>query len=70
MLVLTRYINESIIVGNDWNNPANNVEITILSLRGEQVRLGIKAPKEITVHRQEIFVRIRNEKRQATSVTD
>ena len=52
MLILTRKIGESLIIGDD-------VEITVLSVRGNQVQLGVNAPKEIAVHRQEIYERIK-----------
>ncbi|WP_010128298.1 carbon storage regulator CsrA [Haemophilus sputorum] len=52
MLILTRKIGESLIIGD-------NVEITVLSVRGNQVKLGVNAPKEIAVHRQEIYERIK-----------
>ena len=52
MLILTRKIGESFIIGDD-------VEITVLSVRGNQVKLGVNAPKEIAVHRQEIYERIK-----------
>lgn len=52
MLILTRKIRESLIIGDD-------VEITVLSVRGNQVKLGVNAPKEIAVHRQEIYERIK-----------
>ena len=52
MLILTRKIGESLIMGDD-------VEITVLSVRGNQVKLGVNAPKEIAVHRQEIYERIK-----------
>ena len=52
MLILTRKIGESLIIGDD-------VEITVLSVRGNQVKLGVNAPKEIAVHRQEIYERIK-----------
>ena len=52
MLILTRKIGESLIIGDD-------VEITVLSIRGNQVKLGVNAPKEIAVHRQEIYERIK-----------
>jgi carbon storage regulator len=55
MLVLTRKIDESVIIGND-------IVIQILDIRGGQIRLGITAPKEISVHRQEIYDRIQREK--------
>ena len=48
MLVLSRKKDESIMIGDD-------VKITIVDVRGEKVRLGIKAPKEIPVHRQEVY---------------
>jgi len=55
MLVLSRNLNESIMVGND-------VEITIVDVRGNKVRLGITAPKEIPVHRKEVYEAIKKEK--------
>ncbi|HRF59094.1 MAG TPA: carbon storage regulator CsrA [Fimbriimonadaceae bacterium] len=61
MLVLTRKVNQSIIIGDD-------VEVVVLEVRGEQVRLGIKAPKSVTVHRKEIYDQIQEENRQASQV--
>ena len=55
MLILTRRISESIIVGDD-------VKITVLGVKGNQVRLGVDAPKTVSVHREEIYERIKNEK--------
>lgn len=52
MLILTRRIGESLIVGDD-------VTITILGSKGAQVRLGIDAPKEISIHREEVYNRIK-----------
>lgn len=52
MLILTRKIGEVLLVGDD-------VEITVLSIRGNQVKLGVNAPKEISVHRQEIYDKIK-----------
>jgi carbon storage regulator len=54
MLVLTRKPDQSIIIGTD-------IEITVLEVRGEQVRLGIKAPRSVAVHRKEVFDQIRGE---------
>ena len=52
MLILTRKIGESLLIGD-------NVEITVLSVRGNQVKLGVNAPKEVSVHREEIYQRIK-----------
>ena len=54
MLVLSRQKDESIMVGD-------NVEITIVDVRGDKVRLGITAPREIAVHRKEVFEAIKRE---------
>jgi len=63
MLILTRRNNEAIKIGDD-------VTITVLAIRGSQVRLGIQAPKEISVHREEIYQRILAEKNAEDSETD
>lgn len=55
MLVLSRQKDESIMIGDD-------VEITIVDVRGDKVRLGINAPRNIAVHRKEIYIAIQNEK--------
>ncbi len=54
MLLLTRKIGETIMVGND-------ISITVLSIRGGQVRLGFNAPKEVPIHREEIYTKIKSE---------
>lgn len=54
MLILTRRISESVKIGD-------NVTIKILGVKGNQVRLGVEAPREIPVHREEIYERIRRE---------
>ena len=54
MLILTRQIGESIMIGDD-------VIITVLGIRGEQVRIGIDAPRDVPVHREEIYERIQQE---------
>jgi len=61
MLVLTRKVNQSIIIGE-------GVEVVVLEVRGEQVRLGIKAPRDVTVHRKEIFEQIQTENVAAADV--
>lgn len=60
MLVLSRQRNESIMIGDD-------VEITIVDVRGDKVRLGITAPREIPVHRREIYDTIQREKAAAAA---
>ena len=60
MLALTRKKNESIIIGD-------NIEIIVLSVQGEQVKLGISAPRNITVHRKEIYEQIQQENRAASN---
>ncbi len=57
MLVLSRTKDESIIIGDD-------IEITIVDVRGDKVRLGINAPRSISVHRKEIYEAIQREKAQ------
>lgn len=59
MLVLTRKVNQSIIIGD-------SIEVIVLEVRGEQVRLGIKAPRDVAVHRQEIFDQIQGENESAS----
>ena len=54
MLILTRRVGETLMVGDD-------VTITVLGVKGNQVRIGINAPKEVPVHREEIYLRIKNE---------
>ena len=58
MLVLTRRLNEAIQIGE-------NIEVKIVAIEGDQVKLGITAPKEIDVHRKEIYLQIQEENKQA-----
>ncbi len=60
MLVLTRKIDESIIIGD-------NIKITVVDVRNDQVKLGIDAPREIPVHREEIYLEIQEENRRAAA---
>ncbi len=55
MLILTRKIGESLII-------SDNITITILGVKGTQVRIGVNAPKEVSVHREEIYKKLKTEK--------
>jgi carbon storage regulator len=55
MLILTRRVGEKLIIGED-------VTVTILSLKGNQIRIGIDAPRSVKVHREEVYERIRKER--------
>lgn len=62
MLALTRKIGESIVINND-------IEITVLEVKGDQVKLGIDAPKSIPVFRKEIYIQIQEENKEAANNT-
>ncbi|MED4454449.1 carbon storage regulator CsrA [Metabacillus fastidiosus] len=62
MLVLTRKINEAIQIGDD-------IEITILSIQGDQIKLGINAPKNIEIHRKEVYLSIKESNNEAASIS-
>src|SRR3569623_2294686 len=61
MLVLSRQRDETIMIGDD-------IEVTVVDIRGDKVRLGITAPREISVHRKEVYAAIRREHRAAAQV--
>lgn len=56
MLILTRRIGETLKIGD-------NIDVTILSIRGNQIRIGINAPRDVSVHREEIYTRIKEEEK-------
>ena len=62
MLILTRRAGETLVIGNDIN-------VRILSVKGGQVRIGVDAPKDVPVHREEIYQRIQREKEQQVDVS-
>ena len=57
MLILTRRVGETVVIGND-------VTVTVLGVKGNQVRIGVNAPRDVAVHREEIFERIKREHEQ------
>ena len=61
MLVLSRKKNESIVINND-------IVITVVEIRGDKVRLGIEAPREVSVHRREVYEAIQRENQQASKI--
>ena len=63
MLILTRRIVETLMVGDD-------VTVTVLGVKGNQVRIGVNAPKDVAVHREEIYQRIQKEKDAGGTDTD
>lgn len=63
MLVLTRHENQSIMIGHD-------VVVTVLDIRGDQVRIGIRAPREVEVHREEVYAALQQANRSAASPTE
>lgn len=62
MLILTRRMGETIVIADD-------IAVTILGIRGGQVRLGIDAPKDISVHREEVYLRIQAEEKEKCDET-
>lgn len=60
MLILTRRVGETVMIGDD-------VTVTVLGVKGNQVRIGVNAPRDVAVHREEIFERIKREERGGNS---
>ena len=63
MLALSRKPGESVVIGND-------IEITILEVKGEQVKVGIKAPESVAIYRKELFEQIQNSNREASAINE
>ncbi|MBM93457.1 MAG: carbon storage regulator [Legionellales bacterium] len=63
MLILTRRVGETLIIGDD-------IKLTVLGVRGHQIRIGIDAPRDVTVHREEIYQRILSERDEDQSELD
>ena len=61
MLILTRRVGETVMIGND-------VTVTVLGVKGNQVRVGVNAPRDVAVHREEIFERIKREEQDGSGV--
>ena len=62
MLALSRKVNESIMLGND-------IDVTVLEIKGDQVKIGIKAPKNVSIFRKEIYLQIEEENKKAAEQT-
>jgi carbon storage regulator len=62
LLILTRKVGESIAIGDD-------IQVSVVEIKGTQVKLGIRAPMDVTVHREEIYLKIQEENRRASQVS-
>lgn len=64
MLILTRRLGESLFIGKTILIPDTNIEVKVLGIKGNQVRIGINAPKDVEVHREEVVEKIRAERQE------
>jgi carbon storage regulator len=62
LLILTRKVGESVAIGDD-------IQVSVVEIKGTQVKLGIRAPRDVTVHREEIYLKIQEENRRAAQVS-
>jgi carbon storage regulator len=62
LLILTRKVGESVAIGDD-------IQVSVVEIKGTQVKLGIRAPRDVTVHREEIYLKIQEENRRASQVS-
>jgi carbon storage regulator len=62
LLILTRKVGESVAIGDD-------IQISVVEIKGTQVKLGIRAPRDVTVHREEIYLKIQEENKRAAQVS-
>jgi carbon storage regulator len=62
LLILTRKVGESVAIGDD-------IQVSVVEIKGTQVKLGIRAPMDVTVHREEIYLKIQEENRRASQVS-
>ncbi len=63
MLALARKVNQSIVIGND-------IEVTLLEIKGDQIKIGISAPKSVPIYRKEIYAQIQDENKSAGQEVD
>lgn len=63
MLALARKVNESIVIGND-------IEVTILEIKGDQIKIGVNAPKSVPIYRKELYIQIQEENKKAGEEVD
>jgi len=62
LLILTRKVGESVAIGDD-------IQVSVIEIKGSQVKIGIRAPRDVTVHREEIYLKIQDENRRAAQVS-